>query len=492
MLNLVKYRKAFVLFSILIIVPGMIALGLWGLNVSIDFTTGSSVEFRPQNASINTEEQVREILKPLNLNDIQIFFGDSPGIDPAKMAWIDLNTAVDDNVKTAIQEKITTAYATENPDVQFKWATLSDKDGHQSSQLTISNFSTPPTAEELRATLTELPNTSDPTRDTPEASTTPTATAQTTATATATGTPQATPTATTPATTTPQATSTATPDAENPANTPVEVTNVQFGETNRTFEILVKGINISTTKGPGTDLTTGEIQSIFRQGGGPDLYLVSNNQVGAAVAGDTVRNSVLAVIAAAAFIMFYIWYAFRKVAQAVRYGVTAILAMIHDVLVVLGVFAVLGHFLNVQIDALFITALLTVIGFSVHDTIVVFDRVRENMQRRTVETFEEVVNASMLQTMARSLNTSLTVLFTLLPMTLFSNIGSSIHTFTLTLLIGVASGTFSSVFNASMLLVMWDNGEWFFKPFKKDDRDRPRRESREEREQSRELAKNRA
>jgi preprotein translocase SecF subunit len=113
--------------------------------------------------------------------------------------------------------------------------------------------------------------------------------------------------------------------------------------------------------------------------------------------------------------------------------------------------------LNIQIDTLFITALLTVVGFSVHDTIVVFDRIRENLQRRSSETFEQVVNASLIQTMSRSLNTSLTVIFTLSALTLFG--GVTVRTFTLTLLIGIISGTYSSIFNASMLLVIWEKGE---------------------------------
>jgi len=134
---------------------------------------------------------------------------------------------------------------------------------------------------------------------------------------------------------------------------------------------------------------------------------------------------------------------------------------LHDVLVVLGIFSILGWLLNIQVDTLFITAVLTVVGFSVHDTIVVFDRIRENMQRRTSETFDQVVNASLVQTMARSLNTSLTVIFTLTALTLFG--GLSIRTFTLALLIGIISGTYSSIFNASMLLVMWEKGELSFK-----------------------------
>src|SRR5258708_2509812 len=169
------------------------------------------------------------------------------------------------------------------------------------------------------------------------------------------------------------------------------------------------------------------------------------------------RGGGLGVVEASVCILLYVWFSFRKVAKPWRYGACAIIVLVHDVLVVLGIFSILGWLLHSQIDTLFITALLTVVGFSVHDTIVVFDRIRENLQRRTSETFEQVVNASLIQTMSRSLNTSLTVIFTLSALTLF--VGVTVRTFTLTLLIGIISGTYSSIFNASMLLVIWEKGE---------------------------------
>jgi len=187
------------------------------------------------------------------------------------------------------------------------------------------------------------------------------------------------------------------------------------------------------------------------------MQVLQNSTVSGSVASETTRNAILAVVAAAVLILLYISFAFRKVARPWRYGACAIIALLHDVLVVVGVFSILGWLFNLQIDALFITALLTVVGFSVHDTIVVFDRIRENMQRRTSETFDQVVNASLVQTMARSLNTSLTVLVTLSALTLFG--GETIRVFTGALLLGIFSGTYSSIFNASMLLVIWERGE---------------------------------
>ncbi|HET7677688.1 MAG TPA: protein translocase subunit SecF [Candidatus Limnocylindrales bacterium] len=149
-----------------------------------------------------------------------------------------------------------------------------------------------------------------------------------------------------------------------------------------------------------------------------------------------------------------LWITFRF--GDFRMGVAAIVALVHDVIVVVGTFAILGALLGVQIDALFVTAMLTVIGFSVHDTIVVFDRIRENRVRHAGEPFAAIVNHSVLQTFGRSINTSLTVVLTLSALLLFG--GDAIRVFVLALLLGIVSGTYSSIFNASPLLVSWH--EW--------------------------------
>jgi preprotein translocase SecF subunit len=187
--------------------------------------------------------------------------------------------------------------------------------------------------------------------------------------------------------------------------------------------------------------------------------------VGPSVATETTNSAVLAVVAASLAILLYIGIAFRKVGSmrlSLRFGASAVIALLHDALVVLGLWAIFGRLFNFKVDTLFLTAVLTVIGFSVHDTIVVFDRIRENLSRRTAESFDSVVNTSLIQTMSRSLNTSLTVLIVLAAETLFG--GVSIREFVLALLIGIASGTYSSIFNASMILSVWENREyrnWF-------------------------------
>ncbi len=180
----------------------------------------------------------------------------------------------------------------------------------------------------------------------------------------------------------------------------------------------------------------------------------SADTVGPLIGQQTTRNAVVAVAAAAAIILLYLSWAFRRLDKAWRYGTCAIIALLHDVLVVVGLWSIFGKVFGLEVDALFVTGVLTVVGFSVHDTVVVFDRIRENLIKRAGANFETTVNNSLVQTLARSLNTSLTVLFTLLALLLFG--GVSIRGFVLVLLIGIASGTYSSIFNASALLVVWE------------------------------------
>jgi preprotein translocase subunit SecF len=180
--------------------------------------------------------------------------------------------------------------------------------------------------------------------------------------------------------------------------------------------------------------------------------------VGSSVSTQISQRAIYAILLASVGILLYMAWAFRNTQNPALYGFSALAAMLHDVIFVLGVFAILGHFAGVQIDALFVTAILTVIGFSVHDTIVVFDRIRENLAQQKDEPFVETVNYSLAQTLVRSVNTSLTVVFTLLALYLFG--GESTRTFVLALLIGIVIGTYSSIFNASQLLVSWEMGDF--------------------------------
>ena len=171
--------------------------------------------------------------------------------------------------------------------------------------------------------------------------------------------------------------------------------------------------------------------------------------IGAVVSSDLITQALILILVGSIGILLWITFRFHDV----KFGVTALVALLHDVVLVVGVFAILGTLFGVEIDALFVTAMLTIIGFSVHDTIVVFDRVRENKARHAGEPFPEIVNHSILQTFGRSITTSLTVVLTLLALLLFG--GSAINGFILALLIGIVSGTYSSIFVASPLLVDW-------------------------------------
>lgn len=176
--------------------------------------------------------------------------------------------------------------------------------------------------------------------------------------------------------------------------------------------------------------------------------------VGPAVGGEVQQRAYMVVGMAAVAILIYISFAFRHVLRPIRYGTCAIIAMIHDIFVVVGLASIFGVVWGWEVDALFLTALLTVIGFSVHDSIVVFDRIRENSRRYAGQPVEDIVNHSIIQTLDRSINTQLTVVFTLTALLLFG--GITIRGFVLTLLIGIISGTYSSIFNASPLLVEWE------------------------------------
>jgi len=182
--------------------------------------------------------------------------------------------------------------------------------------------------------------------------------------------------------------------------------------------------------------------------------LLSFDLVSAVIAQETVINACWAVLAATLGIFFYVWWAFRKVPRPIRYGLAAIVALVHDTLIVVGIFAILGYFLDTEVNTMFLIAILTVIGYSVNDTIVVFDKIRENVLTYTNRPFPEVVNLSISETMSRSLNTSFTLLVTLLALLLFG--GATIREFLYVLIIGVIVGTYSSIAIATQVLVSWD------------------------------------
>jgi preprotein translocase subunit SecF len=180
--------------------------------------------------------------------------------------------------------------------------------------------------------------------------------------------------------------------------------------------------------------------------------------VGPTIGSEITRKAFIAVGIASIAITAYIAYVFRQVSKPLaswKYGIAAVVALLHDVIFVVGIFSILGWFWGVEVDALFITALLTVMGFSVHDSIVVFDRVRETLKKEQNIPFDTVVNNSLLETLNRSINTSISTLLVLFTLLLFSD--GALRWFVFALFIGILSGTYSSIFNASPLLVTWNN-----------------------------------
>jgi preprotein translocase subunit SecF len=211
----------------------------------------------------------------------------------------------------------------------------------------------------------------------------------------------------------------------------------------------------SPTPAPGAVTRAGDIgklAGVLEDKLGPIATQRSLTTVGPIISSELTDQAILLVILGSIGILIWMTLRFRDF----RFGATAIAALVHDVIVVVGTFAILGTLFGVEVDGLFVTAMLTIIGFSVHDTIVVYDRIRENRARHAGESFSAIVNHSILQTLGRSINTSLVVIFTLTALLLFG--GPSIRTFILALLIGITSGTYSSIFNAAPLLTIWE--EW--------------------------------
>jgi preprotein translocase subunit SecF len=182
------------------------------------------------------------------------------------------------------------------------------------------------------------------------------------------------------------------------------------------------------------------------------------NNVSPEVATETGRNAIIAVVVASIGILLYVTWAFRRMPRPFRYGTCGIIALVHDVLVVIGLFAIFGFALDWQINVMFITGVLAVIGYSINNTVVIFDRIRENITRGISNDFEVVVNFSIVETLGRSINTSLTTMIVAVALLLF--VGTSILNFAVVLIIGILVGTYSSMFVAPLLLLAWEKKDW--------------------------------
>ncbi len=390
MIDLVGKRFLFILVSLLIIIPGLVAVVAGGIKPGIDFTGGTRFTVVPLDQN-TTAEQFKAALATVGYED----------------AVVKRGSIGEGNV-------VTNTITMDIPRI-FR---LPDRQRGEERSKIADALGNGKNGNPKLVAVEQFDTSIDITSTTSLTSTTP-----------ITGTSVVTPSVTAAATLTTSTTITGTP------------------------AITATGTT-TTTNAPGVTTRT-ETVTYWRI---KDDVLKDDLTVGPTVGNELLGRAFLAILIASIALLIFLTLVFRKVPNAFRYGVCAVVAVLHDVLVVLGVFAILGILFGTEVDSLFITAMLTVIGFSVHDTIVVFDRVRENIMRRRFERFDQVVNYSLVQTLARSINTSITVILTLFALYLFG--GSSIHNFVLALLIGIISGTYSSIFNASMLLVIWENREW--------------------------------
>ncbi|MFN8439881.1 MAG: protein translocase subunit SecF [Caldilineaceae bacterium] len=215
---------------------------------------------------------------------------------------------------------------------------------------------------------------------------------------------------------------------------------------NQTAEVKLKTINNDQKQDLLSKLTAkfGKVEEL------------SYRSVGPAIGGEVSRSAFIAVAVASLLILLYLAFAFRQVSHPFRYGICAVIALVHDVLVTISFVCIMHLVAGWEIDALFLTAILTVVGYSVSDTVVVFDRIRENLRRSRGESFTTISNRSIIETLARSIGTAVTTLLTLVAILLLG--GSTLQQFVATLIVGVTSGVYSSIFNATALLVAWDEG----------------------------------
>jgi preprotein translocase SecF subunit len=442
--HLTRYKYWFFLVSLVVILPGLAALAIVHLNLGIDFTGGDIRYLRFANQV--TTSQVQQVFEKNHAQDVKVYvLTDAKGSTPASQyAYITFDRPFGKNEQAAVMTLLS------DPKYKLPSSSVSGQNYAQATAggdtgLLVVTFTKPVTTAEVEAALKTLPPTDAPPVGSSPATPTPTTSATTTPASTATASATTTPAATATA----GATATATPAV---TTYPIMVKNVTLGSAPQIFEVQTQTFL--------SDTAEAKILATLSDNQGP-VFQVEQDSSNPSLAQTQTLKAFYAVGLAALAILLYIGLAFRRVGswgRAFRFGASAIIALLHDILVVVGLWAIFGYFFGFKVDTVFLTAVLTVIGFSVHDTIVVFDRIRENLSRRTTESFETIVDASLIQTMSRSLNTSLTVLFTLSALTLFG--GDSVREFTLALLIGIASGTYSSIFNASMILVVWEKKEY--------------------------------
>lgn len=234
---------------------------------------------------------------------------------------------------------------------------------------------------------------------------------------------------------------------ENTVSSPDELQNA-FSEFSPSLEDATENSIVLKTKNISQETAQRALETIKTEN--PDIKITSFETIGASLGKETIKKTLSALAIASVLLLLYISFAFKQL----KYGVCAIVAMLHDTIILLGSFSLLGHFYGVEIDLLFVTAVLTILSFSVHDTIVVFDRIRELSHKSRGISYIDLINQAVTETMVRSLNNSLTIIFMLVALFLIG--GETTKFFSLALLIGTITGTYSSTFTAAPLLIVWE------------------------------------
>jgi preprotein translocase subunit SecF len=229
----------------------------------------------------------------------------------------------------------------------------------------------------------------------------------------------------------------------------------QLGYADATIQKTSEGDFLVRTKDINSDEKIVLIDGL-KKGLNMDVTVRDFATVSPLVANEVARNAAIAVLVASIFMILYIAFAFRHMPNPFRWGFSAVIALLHDVLIVMGVFSILGWLIGYQVDSMFIVAMLTIVGFAINNTCVVYDRIRENVRKGINRDFATTVNSSILETIARCINTSLTVILTCLALYLFG--GVTIQQFIMALLVGVLVGIYDSIFVAGPLLVLWERG----------------------------------
>ncbi len=407
MLKIVQKRKVWFAFSAVLVSASLIAFLSWGLKFGIDFTGGTLMEFSFKDKTLNSQE-IKDALADLDLGEISVQFS---GENDVLLRFKDVNEDTHQKILTALDSAISGEDESNNKSKagEIEEGNLEENEEENSEENNSEEGieESKPFSGFIKKALAADDETAS--------------------------------------------------DTEGTEDSGIKVTT-DSGE-----EINVDAENIDLS-----DIESEEIDLGAMAGTGKENDSIKEkrfNSIGPVIGNELKESSIWAIVIALVAIVLYIGFAFRKVSFPVssfKYGIIATIALFHDIIITLGVFSILGHFYGIEIGIPFVAAILAILGYSVNDTIVVFDRTRENLLKSGIDDFEKVVNKSVNETLIRSINTSFTTLIVLLVLYLFG--GDTIKYFVVALMVGITAGTYSSIFIASPLLVTWQKWDLKRKP----------------------------